>query len=328
MEKQDQEILMKPLSTDTGEAIDVIEWVNWRASPCLVGSSRSAKFEPVLRMYPVDGQRSSGAAEAFTLPAQLSKPQWSASVASDDSLSVVLTRPGSAISPLVFWNSGSRQQVALSAQRPAGVFDSPRFVRRVQGTGAPAVALESLAASKVVVLFGPPDTGEPWNYRVLHAPEAGVVQQALAVQSDAGYLLFYKVFVPGGAEVDASGALPSLPHPLFGSVTQGIVYGIRLDRDFGVAGKAFRPLGGELLFEFDADLVGERVVILGTTASGLVLVGGRMEDDAFVRTERAEGHLPAPLSAPTALIVGSEVYLAVLEQAGSPGARILYARRP
>lgn len=319
-------IRMKPLSTNSDEEVNGIEWLERNGSLEIVASSRTKDFEPVLRFYPVEGKGALGSNNVFALPSQLDMPQWSVFIETDASLSVALTRPGSAISPLVFWNSGSKEETVISGRQPGGIFSGPRFIKRVQNSTPPVIAVESYESSKRIALFSRPATNGPWDYRVLHTPEVGVVQQALAVRSDSGYYLFYKVYVAAGLKTDAGGVIPSLPHAHSGSVTQGIVYCVRLSRDFVIVGKPFRPLGDELFFEFDADVEKDQVVILGTSDSGFVLNEGRLVGDSFVRSTRIERDLPSPLSAPAVSITQRGLCIALLENTRSPKARVLYTQ--
>jgi hypothetical protein len=315
---------LEALAVDEPAEVDGLQWVLWRNSPRLAVSCRSPKLEPVLRVFSIDDAGSAGPLCSFTLSAQLSRPQWSLSGDSEESFHMALTHPGSAICPISLWSPDS-EEAAVSGLKPNGVFQHPRFVRRSARAVPPVTAVDPAAGQGAVVAFIPPDSEDHWAFHQLFQPEEGVLQQALAVQHDDGFLLFYKIFVPGSVKMDSGGAIPSLPHAHSGSVMPGILHCIRIDKSFQISGKPFRPLGDELLFEFDADLFEHRVALLGTTASGFMASESMMDGDALIETSRIHRHLSPPLSAPSVMIAENRLFLAVLESTGSPDARVLFA---
>jgi len=315
---------MRSLDLEEDAAIDGLQWILLQNTPRLIVSSRSEQGESVLRFYASDDSKNQGPLNLLTLPRRLARPQWSLSGNSEETLRIALTRPGSAICPLAMWSPGS-EEVAISDQKPGGVFQSPRFVRRAPKDTPPVIAVDPLAGPGVVVIFIPSGSDPAWDLRTLYQPEGGALQQALAVQMGDEYLLFYKIFVPGSVKTEADGAIPSLPHAHSGTVPPGILHCIRLNQDLQVSGKLFRPLGDELLFEFDADATDNRVAILGTTASGFIISEGRIDRDSFVETSRTSRRLPSPLSAPSVMIGENNLFLAVLESTGSSDARVLFA---
>ncbi|MBU1700624.1 MAG: hypothetical protein KJ970_11715 [Candidatus Eisenbacteria bacterium] len=331
MKNQNKEISfllqLDALMIERGEEIDGIEWIDWRGSPHLVVSSHQKDFKPSLQFFSVENPPRLLSENTLMLPPQTSRPQWSLMAADNGSFFVALTRPGSAFCPLALWDSNSPKDIDLSAQRLGGVFSNPRFVKGMQGVIPPVIAVDGAEASKAVVLFTPPESGDSWNYRVLYKPETGVVQQAEMIRIDDGYWLFYKLFVPGSVESDSQGAIPSRPNIHFGTIAPGILSCARFDGNFNILGSPFRPLNDDLFFEFDVDLCGERLVVLGTTDSGILISEGCLVGDAFQWITKTQRNLTGLCSEPTVIINGNSLYIALVEDLGSPTARVLYARR-
>ena len=84
---------------------------------------------------------------------------------------------------------------------------------------------------------------------------------------------------------------------------------------------------GGPVYEFDADLADERLVVLGTTPEGYRLTESRLTPDGIVLERRAEAALPAAAGAPAVLLQGQVVHLAVIESIGTAAGRVVHGQR-
>ena len=267
---------------------------------------------------PASGAPSLAPASELVLPAQLSPPQWSAHLEPDGSLAVALSRPGSAMSPLVFLRASTGTTSPLT---PEGmrVFASPRFVKRASSP-VPVVAIESRDHDDAVVLLSPTAGYGSWSERVLPTPNASTVQAAVLGAIRDGYLLLYKT----SAGVRARPDLRTRRRPPNTEVSLGTVQALRLDASLAPVGEASPWFDATPMYEFDADVEGDRVVLLGTTPTGYVLTEGRLSGGGLAPVARVERHVAEALCAPAVQIGRAPVHFAVLENGNTPATAVLY----
>ena len=321
-----------PLSLRDGAVgVDNLALVEDRGSPGLLASTGDgAGAATVLHLYrpgaAASPPGSALTAEAtFTLPASLSPPQWTAAISgapapASPAASVVLSQPGSAMSPLVFWRSGTSQ---IEPVTPKGlrVFSAPRLVRHE--ASALVVAIEGEERGDRVVLLSAGAPGAPaWTERLLSTPEGGRLGAAVLVRRAEGYILVFTTPVTAGDRGARTRARPP-----FGTVSLGAIHVLPLDRGFAPAGKAAPLQGAEPVYELDADVDGDRLLILGTTRAGYEVAVARFTGPSLEVVARGQEHLSSPAVAPTVLALGGAGSFALLQPAHNTSpARILQGR--
>lgn len=283
----------------------------------LVASARDG-MPTTIGIYPL-GDAVQPALVASYTPPQDFPPEWSAVFNAGGNLSVGLTDPGSSISPLVHWRSGDASTTPISRPPRDRIFHSPRFVRRARGALS-VVAIESSDWGEGIILFTASRDGT-WIERTLREPDRGFVHGALLAAVTGGYLLFYKT--PIDARVDP--AIRVRPRYPSGDLVLGQLHVVRLDDSFAATGPAIAL--SDQLYEFDADVEGDRIVMLATTPSGYFAIEARIAAPGVVLTARADRVLPAEVSAPAVLLMADTIHFAVITDAGRPTAAILYGAR-
>lgn len=277
----------------------------------LVGLSAAAGGSHPLVVADVAGTRVGPAQPLFALDSLFGIPGWDVSAPGGGAIGAVWSRPGSAISPLMF---GSAQRAAeLSAHHPMGVFADPRAVRGPGGAGITAVA--DLDSGRHLVLF------RAAGQAGIELPAAGPgqLQRGLLLRHATGHLL-WALMLPPGPRADERQDLrgESLPG--------GVLHVLPLDAGLAPAGAAIQPFGDSWLYEFDADLADGQVQVFATTAQGhrvaRAAVGAKAADWQRSAERRAQG----VLSSPSVLAQGAAMLVAALEALPGQPPRILLGR--
>lgn len=197
----------------------------------------------------------------FRLSSPFGIPAWDIA-ASNTSLAAIWTKPGSAISPLVFQPSTSANPAELTAAYSMGVFQSPRFAKRA--TSIAITALASQENGKTVVALFRDQLNQPKpRYQPLPPTGDGLLADALLIRMQpGGWLLLTKHIPPGprGSERATKAGESLIP---------GVVRSLRLSETFAPEGPIEQPLGDTRILEFDADLNETRAFVVATTATGV-----------------------------------------------------------
>jgi len=277
----------------------------------LVGLSAAAGGSHPLVVADVAGTRVGPPQALFALDSLFGTPGWDVSAPGGGAIGAVWSRPGSAISPLLF---GSAQRAAeLTTHYPMGVFADPRAVRGPCGAGITAVA--DLDSGRSLVLFR--NAGQPCIALPSAAP--GQVQRGLLLRHAAGHLL-WTLTLPPGPRADERQDLrgESLPG--------GVLHGLPLDAGLAPAGEVIQPFGDTWLYEFDADLADGQVQLFATTAHGHRVarapLGAKAADWQRSDERRAQGGLTSP----SVLAQGTDMLVAALEALPGQPPRILLGR--
>ena len=290
-------------SIDPHRRVISIRLLSRRGGTALASLADSTGGVFALALSPIADDQLAPAQQAFDIQSAFGAPGWDSTIVGGE-LAAVWTRPGSAISPLV-WRTGDRQDTVLTSEYPMGVFEVPRFVR---GTDSPAVtALTERDGVRVVALFR---DGRP-AYEILPPAASGLLVAGLLVRQNPGYLLFAAAVPPG----------PRLPerYDLSGqSLQPGVLAALPLDARFEPAGQSTRPFGNLPIFEFDGDVSDSRAFLLATTATGYVTTKGQLTAGAWQWSRPSMVAAAAPAFAPAVLASG-ETALAALIEAASTG---------
>jgi hypothetical protein len=313
-------------------------------------SARGETGPRVIRLYTL------GAGTAVLhrefVPPQVYPPQWAAVALDKDVLSMAVTKPGGASSQLLHWRSDQAAAAAMNSSDTFRVFKAPRAVRQhggligsvgsvgASGSGGSSgssgssgangsngphrrpmfVAIERRAGAGIVTLFSAGADGQ-WTEQALFQGPA--VADPVLAQLGAGWLLLYKTADGAGA----GEATRSRQRGTAGPATLGQVHGLRLDAQFKATAPGFVLSSGGPVYEFDADLAGERLVVLGTTPEGYSLAEWRLTPDGIVLEKRADAALPAAAGAPAVLLKGQVVHLTVIESIGTAAGRVVHGQR-
>lgn len=329
------------LSLQGAEPVWHVELVADHGPPGLVTSSSGARGETILRLYHLGMETPPAAATrqaapvsvyaaTFTLPASMSVPQWTASMLDGapsaggvPSATIVMTQPGSAMSPLALWRSNDAAQgpTRITPDDGLRVFSAPRFVKHAPDKApGPATAIEAGAKADVVVRLDPPSgNAHAFTAHVLFAPVGGRVHAAVLARASFGHVLFFKI-PSAGAD-----ARPR-PRPPFGDVSIGTVEAVRFDRDGKVIGAPVVIPMPEPCYEFDADLDGDRLLVIGTTRAGYAVTAARFDGPRLVVVGQGERALATPAVAPALLATGGAVVFALLQSAPNAAPTVIYGR--
>jgi len=246
------------------------------------------------------------------------RPAWDA-VAEGGGFSVVTTEAGSAISGLAIRNTAGGESAKVNRHDGFGVFGAPHFVKG--GDRGPISSVALLDGETPVVLFPREADGGFGKYRKLETAVEGVVQDARLVRSGKGYSLFVKVMSIGSsaaARRQASGKV----------IYAGVLVYVPLDEDYRALEVPSRPLGGQLIIDFDVCAFNDGVAVFATTPKGYVLAAGKLPGGVFAPGTWAEEPYQHPLASPSLLPAGAKLYLAAIESTGAPDARVVLGRVP
>jgi hypothetical protein len=106
----------------------------------------------------------------------------------------------------------------------------------------------------------------------------------------------------------------------------GILHATRLGDDFKAIDKPVAILGLRPVYEFDVDTgTDHEVAVLATTPNGLIYAKSALKATPLPETAIKETPFERPLSLPSLLIHDGKPYCAVIEDIGTPAARIMRA---
>ncbi len=219
------------------------------------------------------------------VPAQ---PAWDVAAGPDGRPEIVYEKPGGAINALILRNAAGETQ-PVSAAYPLQSFSAPRFARP---SGVPPAWLTAIADNRTCVAFPPAGSAA---YHSL-----GECAEGLLVKTGVGFVYLCKTRVPG---------------PVRGNLlSPGRIHIAALDAELRPAGPPVQLFGG-IVYEFDADIIQGRLVVLATTPKGVMIAAGPAQGQA-TRLTSLEHALPVALTSP-AIVAGppGKAYLAALDAA-------------
>jgi hypothetical protein len=179
------------------------------------------------------------------VPAQ---PMWDVAPDASRGIQLAFEQPGGAINALLLRDPSGSQQ-SITSNYPLHSFSLPRFERPSQ---TPPEWLTAVIDNRRCVAIS---VVQKVAYKDL-----GPCSEALLVRSSTGFLLIHKTTIPG---------------PVRGNrISPGRLYLAMLDngmhpQKINGAGEVF---DGSTIFEFDADMIDHKLVIVATTSSGMEIV--------------------------------------------------------
>ncbi len=221
-------------------------------------------------------------------------------------VATVYTQPGSAVSSIMFRDSGEPKGTRVNPEAFA-VYVQPRFVRgNVDGFPLTAVRQEDSDAH-VVLFLRNPQTGDTLTHAV-GSPMRTIFDARLFHNSDG-----YTLFVSG-------------PPPDLGG-SAGVLFAQRLKNDLSPGGPSIRILGNHPMHEFDAaQFPNGEFAIFATTPAGFLYARGALGQTPLPRDSWIETKWKAPLSSPSLLIHDGSVNIAAIEDAGKLESHVLQGR--
>lgn len=240
-----------------------------------------------------DGIWSTIATVSQMLPAQ---PKWDVAPATDGQLQIASEKPGGAINALMMLRrSGST--TALTTEYPLQSFSGPKFAKP---SGKPPQWLTAIVDNRTCVAI---QLEQPAPYRTL-----GECSDGLLVQHGSGFIFIYKTNVSGTIRGNL--------------ISPGRIYLVMLNTELQSMGPPVEIFNGTI-FEFDADFVNDKLIIVATTQRGLVLVS-RLDQSKSPKFRIEEFSVSVALTSPAIVASTSgKVLLAALESDGQGATRIL-----
>ena len=245
------------------------------------------------------------------------RPAWDA-IEEGSAFSVVTTESGSAVSSLAIHNTRSGESAKVNRHDGFGVFGAPHFVK---GDPGPISSVALIDGKTPVVVFPREADGGFGKYRNVETAVEGVAQDARLVRSGKGYSLFVKVMSIGSSGSARRLASGKVIYP-------GVLVYVPLDEVFRALQPPSRPLGGQLIIDFDVCAFNGGFAVFAVTPKGYVLAAGKLPGDGFASGTWAEEPYKRPLGSPSVLAVGSKLYLACIESTGAPDAQVVMAQVP
>jgi hypothetical protein len=224
------------------------------------------------------------------VPAQ---PIWDVTLAEGSQPDIVYERPGGAINALLLRRASGATE-GLSGAYPLQSFSDPRFARP---TGKPPQWMTAVVDNRTCVAL-PLRPGA--EYRTLgECSGAG-----LLVLMDSGFVYLYKTKVPGLVRGNLN--------------SPGRLHLATLDAELRPTGPPTEVFSGTI-FEFDADVIRNKLVVLATTPSGIAILSGNAGPSGKMEIKE----FPVPLALLNPAIAAGEsgkAFLAALD-----GTRVLRA---
>lgn len=230
-------------------------------------------------------------------------PSWDI-MNGENRLATVWTKPQSASMPLGYHRLGSESTLLTGRYRTLGVFHYPRFVRGTSRTGITAIKNED--GGKVVALFRDEiETGHA-QYLPLATTGPGILLDGLLLQQGSSYLLLTKHLFAGPrspARKDITGE----------SINPGLLRCLRLNADLKPVGAATSPIGDTEIFEFDADISGDKLFLLATTKKGYIGAMTTATQQSLHWVTIGDTPSNGDLFSPSVLASGKTLVVAVIE---------------
>jgi hypothetical protein len=233
-------------------------------------------------------------------------PMWDVTYLEDNTNLCVIEQAGGALNRLVFVAKTGLEE-PVTGLHDFESFSRPRFVKsRMPHTN---IAISTISDNKNFVVFPSNQKSEKMEYTKLGNWSDGVL-----LRLAKGYVLIAKHTVPGAERYN---------------ILPGILEFIRLDDQLQVTHEIIKPLGEQIIYEFDADHLltdtgNNNIVLFATGQDNLLLKisdqAGKWLDTIQISGQFEAVNLARPSVAVTAI---NEVYIATIEKMSAPDARIL-----
>lgn len=249
----------------------------------------------------------SGAESSFdiaTLPTGIYS-SWDA-VPRGAAWTTVATEAGSAVCHLRMADEAGEATTRGTGGRE--VYEHPRLVR---GLPRAVTAIRRGDTDDVVLLRRGPD-GALVPASVAPALPSAYLHEAVAATVAGRLLLVHTSRFSGTVPLEPGGGLPYRFTWKYESVQPGTVVLESLDDDFRTTGVTLRPFGDALVFQADADGLGDRLAVFATTREGYRFATGTPDGVGWTGSG-FEGAVPgADLVSPAVAAIGGTVHVAAI----------------
>lgn len=310
------DLKLTPIEVENADRVGSVRLVNDGGRAALITLLDVGKGAPVLHLHFLDRSHAGPARPLLKLDSPFGPPSWDVA-GTKTGLAAVWTMPGSAVSKLGY-RAPDAAPTVLTGRYPSGVFESPRFVRGEPETAGAVTAIAYEESGRVLALFSGSLEGGQAAYLPLPSAGTGIPTDGLLLRSGAGYLLFAKFLTPGAPGPERKDGHGE-------SIAPGILRFMRLNAKLQPVGAALNPLGDAAVYEFDADLSGDRVFLLATTQRGHAAATAVVSEGGlnWLRSDRPVG---ADLVSPSLLVTGNAALAAVIESGAPASSKILIGR--
>jgi hypothetical protein len=227
------------------------------------------------------------------VPAQ---PAWDTGAGSGGQVQIVYEKAGGAINALAL-RAPSGETRVLTGEYPMRSFSLPHFAKYAGGL---PLWVTAIVDNRICVALPVTQTG---SYS-----ELGECTEGLLVKGGSGFVFLAKKAVPGTVRGN--------------SISPGRLQATPLGADLRQRGRPVEVAGGTI-YQFDADMVGDKLVIAATIPRGIVVASTRMMDLRFKSQEYAA---PETLSYPAMVPApAGKAALYALDGYSSGKARIIAA---
>lgn len=237
---------------------------------------------------------------------------WDARRAEDGSIATVYSEPGSAVSWIKLRKTAGGGAIRLNPESFA-LYVHPHFVK---GPKFQVTAIHLVDDRAQVVLFSPGSMKVPLSSPI-GDQERSITDARLLAGTD-GYWLFTLSRVPGvGGDAEPR-------ETVSGSGMPEILHMTQLSEDLKPLGKPVPVLGVRPVYEFDVDVTPDHeVAVLATTPAGLIYARSALKEAPIPEKLITETPFEHPLSSPSLVVHDGKPLCAVIENIGTPAARIL-----
>ncbi len=219
---------------------------------------------------------------------------------------LVWTKPGSVTSPLGYRAPDGKTSI-LEGRYPAGIFQSPRFVRGKVDKNAGITALVDEGNYRLLALFSRALADGDADYVSLPSVGAGILSDGLLVRNDTGYVMIVKLLATGTRGPDRMDRRGE-------SFTPGVLRSMQLNKKLEPIGDVLAPIGDTHVFEFDVDQYEERIFLLGTTDKGSIAATATVTEFAQYWISTLEIKTPQKLVSPSVMAIDkSTAQIAAIE---------------
>jgi histidyl-tRNA synthetase len=113
-----------------------------------------------------------------------------------------------------------------------------------------------------------------------------------------------------------------------GPTRENILFCIKLDKNFNYLDQKIRPIGNTLLFEFDVDIIGDKIVIFAVGMEDVVLAIVAPSEKKLIITSQIEKNYKEILISPSVLVTQKNIYYTVIESPRTHKAKVLIGKHP
>lgn len=310
MSKHPLELKISPLSINKVDAIWGIRLVKAKDEAVLfdavVNEQDIQSYQTVLSSTPLKYNQQNRA-PVFSIKQLLPAiPRWDVIYLDNNSYLGVIERAGGALNRLAFvTNAGSVEPITELYDFES--FSMPRFVRGV--SSQTNLAITAISNNEELVVFPSRETPEKMKYKKIGSWSDGIL-----LKLASGYVLIAKHTVPGAERYN---------------VLPGILEFVRLDDQLQIIHENIKPLGDQIVYEFDADYLSTasgrgNIVLFATGKDNLLL---KISDEAgnWLDTISVEGQFEVfKMARPSVVVIASkEIYVAAIEKMRAPDAQLL-----